>query len=158
VALREELERGGEKVRMMPGIRDTLTLLRARGDATLGLLTGNYTAAIPLKLRAIDVPPEWFEVTAFGDEGETRAALVEIAIGKYEQRCGAPVDPGRVVIVGDTPRDVECGRAHGCVTFAVATGRYGVGDLRAAGADHVVADLGDPSPLLALVDSLARLP
>jgi phosphoglycolate phosphatase-like HAD superfamily hydrolase len=61
-----------------------------------------------------------------------------------------------VVIVGDTPRDVECARAHGCVSFAVATGKYGVDDLRAAGADSVVPDLSDPGPLLALIDRLHR--
>jgi phosphoglycolate phosphatase len=59
-----------------------------------------------------------------------------------------------VIIVGDTPRDVDCGRTNGCTTFAVATGRFGVEELRAAGADHVVADLGDPRPLLAVVDAL----
>jgi len=67
-----------------------------------------------------------------------------------------PVDPRRVVIVGDTPRDVECAHAHGCFAFAVATGRYSAEALAAAGADRVVADFRDPTPLFEILDGLAR--
>ena len=155
-ALPEELEVGRDGVRVMPGIAEALDILRGRPDVTLGLLTGNYPEAIPIKLGAIGVDPAWFEITAFGDEAATRAGLVTVAFGKFERRYGRPPEPKRVVIVGDTPRDVACGRANGCVTFGVATGKYSVTELRDAGADHVVADLADPGPLLALVDALAR--
>jgi phosphoglycolate phosphatase-like HAD superfamily hydrolase len=136
----------------MPGVADTLAILRSRPDLTLGLLTGNYTRAIPIKLGAIGVNPAWFEITAFGDEGESRAALVAVAIGKYAARSGAPVDPRRVIVIGDTPRDVDCARANGCISFAVATGKFDVEALRAAGADVVVPDLSDPEPLLRLCE------
>jgi phosphoglycolate phosphatase len=54
-------------------------------------------------------------------------------------------------LIGDTPLDVECAHAHGCIAFAVATGHHGVGELRAAGADVVVADFSDPEPLFELL-------
>src|SRR2546421_4082761 len=60
--LRLELERGRDGIRIMPGILETLAELRASGAATLGLLTGNYAEAIPLKLSAIGVDPRWFEI------------------------------------------------------------------------------------------------
>jgi len=154
--LPEELRRSGEAVRAMPGIHESLEQLRADGVATLGLLTGNYAEAIPLKLGAVDIDPGWFEVTAFGDEADSRPELVVVAMSKHERRMGSPVDPRRVVIVGDTPRDVECAHAHGCFAFAVATGSYSVEALAAAGADRVVADLGDPAPLFGTLDGLRR--
>ena len=153
--LRRQLERGRAQVRAMPGIHDSIACLRARGVATLGLLTGNYGEAIPLKLAAIGVEPSWFEITAFGDEAPTRRDLAALAITKYSRRLGMPIDPRRVVVVGDTPRDVDCAHAHGCFAFAVATGGYGPSELARAGADLVVSDLSDPAPLLDTVERLA---
>lgn len=157
-ALREELERGRGGVRAMPGVHETLARFRARVDVTLGLLTGNYTDAIPIKLGSIGVDPSWFSVSAFGDEADSRPALVALVLEKYSRRLGFAADPRRVIVVGDTPRDVACAHAHGCIAFAVATGPYEVSELRAAGANVVVSDLGDPSPLLELVDQLCDTP
>lgn len=154
-ALREEIALGAAAVRAMPGVHLALARLRSEGCAVLGLLTGNYTSAIPLKLGAVGIDPAWFEVNAFGDEAESRSALVRLAIGKYERRLGCVIDPGRVLIVGDTPRDVACAHANGCRAFAVATGKYDQTALREAGADFVVADLGEPSPLLEVVRALS---
>ena len=57
-----------------------------------------------------------------------------------------------VIVIGDTPRDVECAHANGCLAFAVATGRWGLEALKATGAEVVVEDLVDPSPLLELLN------
>jgi phosphoglycolate phosphatase len=154
--LPNELARHPERVRAMPGIRESLDELRADGVATLGLLTGNYAEAIPLKLSAIGLDPAWFEITAFGEEAATRRDLTALALAKYAERVGAPVDPHRVVIVGDTPRDVDCAHAHGCFAFAVATGGYDARALAEAGADLVVSNLADPTPLLDVVDRLSH--
>ena len=150
-----ELELGRAQIRIMPGIRESLSRLRETRAATLGLLTGNYSDAIPIKLSAIGIEPTWFEVTAFGDEAADRRALAALAISKYEGQLGATIDPRRVVVVGDTPRDVDCAHAHGCYAFAVATGRYDAAALAAAGADRVVHDLSDPTPLIETVERLA---
>jgi phosphoglycolate phosphatase-like HAD superfamily hydrolase len=155
-ALADELERGRAGVRAMPGIHHVLEKIRAEGRATLGLLTGNYPEAIPLKFRFVGLDPRWFEVTAFAGDAPTRRDLVEVAIAKHAERTGTPPDPRRVMIVGDTPRDIDCAHAHGCYAFAVATGGYDVDALRAAGADRVVADLEDPQPLFEAIESLAR--
>jgi phosphoglycolate phosphatase len=154
--LRLELERGRDRVRAMPGILQSLAHLRKDQAATLGLLTGNYAAAIPLKFRMVDIEPTWFEITAFAEEASSRRDLVALAIAKYARQIGGRVDPGRVVIVGDTPRDIDCAHAHGCFAFAVATGGYDAPALASAGADLVVADLADPMPLLQTVARLAE--
>jgi phosphoglycolate phosphatase-like HAD superfamily hydrolase len=61
-------------------------------------------------------------------------------------------------VVGDTPRDIDCAHAHGCFAFAVATGAYDTTALAEAGADLVVGNLADPSPLLDTVARLAATP
>jgi phosphoglycolate phosphatase-like HAD superfamily hydrolase len=153
-ALADELERGREGVRAMPGIHRAIERLRAEDRATLGLLTGNYPEAIPLKFGFVGLDPGWFEITAFADDAPTRAGLVEVAIAKHSEMTGRTFDPGFVMIVGDTPRDVDCAHAHGCYAFGVATGGYDVAALRAAGADRVVANLHDPEPLFEAIAEL----
>jgi phosphoglycolate phosphatase len=157
--LRDELARFAHRCKTMPGIDAVLRGLRERclqrGDVTQGLLTGNYERAAELKLRASGIDPDWFELGAFGDEGATRPDLVALAMRRFAALAGAPAVAERVVVIGDTPRDIACAHAHGCVALAVATGRYGVDALRAAGADIAVSDLSDPAPLLELIDRRA---
>jgi phosphoglycolate phosphatase-like HAD superfamily hydrolase len=56
-----------------------------------------------------------------------------------------------VVVVGDTPLDVACGKYEGTRTVAVATGRHDKDTLAAAEPDRVLADLTD---LQASLDAL----
>lgn len=145
--LEAELTRG-RPAEALPGIPDLLGRLRQDDGVILGLLTGNYAHTGPVKLRAAGIDPDVFEVSVWGDEAPERRALVGLAIG----RCAGPAPaPGDVIVVGDTPRDIDCAKANGCVAFAVATGAYDADRLRHAGADHVVEHLGDPSPLLRLL-------
>jgi phosphoglycolate phosphatase len=139
------------KAFLMPGIKTLLEDLRKRQHITLGLLTGNYGPAAKLKLKAVDIQHEWFTITAFGDEGITRPDLVELAIKRYQELKNETLHPREVVVIGDTPKDVACAQAHGCVAFAVATGRWSVEQLQAARADIVVDNLGDATKLLGLL-------
>jgi phosphoglycolate phosphatase len=159
VELEAELERVGERARTMPGIKEAIGTLLARNTSqeyvVQGLVTGNYARAAPLKLRACGLDPAWFEVGAFGDEGKTRSNLVALALRRCAERFGWSPDPRRVIVIGDTPFDVECAHAHGCVALAVATGIHAIDELRATGADVVVQDLSDPAPLFALIEGAA---
>ena len=56
-----------------------------------------------------------------------------------------------LVVIGDTPDDVECGVSIGARAIGVATGRYSVEELRARGAAAVFADLTDTT---AVVDAI----
>lgn len=144
-----------ERARAMPGIHDVIAALRERSamqkDVVQGIVTGNYARAAPLKLRACGFDPTWFELGAFGDEGRTRPDLVALALRRCHERLSWSPDPKSVIVIGDTPLDIECAHAHGCIAFAVATGHHGMDELRAAGADVVVRDLSDPEPLLAWI-------
>ena len=89
-----------------------------------------------------------FPVTAWGSDGKTRRELPPLAMSRHEALTGSVLDPQQVVIIGDTPHDVDCARASGCRSLAVATGRYGADDLAASGADLVVEDLSRTESLV----------
>jgi phosphoglycolate phosphatase len=156
IELSAELALVRDRARTMPGIPHAIAAVRERSvrqkDVEQGIVTGNYARAAPLKLRACGIDPSWFEVGAFGDEGRTRPDLVALALRRCHERYAWSPDPRRVIVVGDTPLDVDCAHAHGCIAFGVATGTHPADELRAAGADVVVSDLSDPKPLFDLLD------
>ncbi len=149
------LARNGRSIKPLPGIPELLDTLRIRaqdeGDVMLGLLTGNYAQTAKLKIEAAGLRRDWFTLGCFGDEADSRPGLTELAMQRYAEQTGTPAQPGRVVIIGDTQHDVACAKAHGCTAFAVATGRLSADELRDAGADIVVDDLSDPTPLFDLI-------
>lgn len=142
--LEAALQERRSALRLMPGVRELLDDVRGNDErVVLGMLTGNYGPAASVKLRSLDLDIEWFRVTAFGDEADTRPGLVEVALERCEQLVGERLRGSDVLVIGDTPKDVGCAAAHGCTSLAVCTGRYGREELEACGATRVVDDLTD---------------
>jgi phosphoglycolate phosphatase len=73
--------------------------------------------------------------------------LTRVAITRAGRLVGMEIDPANVLVVGDTPKDVDAARGAGAVSVAVASGHYSAEELRAAGADHVLDSLEQPLPL-----------
>jgi len=153
--LTEEIERPGEGVKaVMPGIRELLLALQQREDAAVALLTGNFIEGARIKLDYFDLW-KYFPCGAFGGDAANRNELVPIAIERARQ-CGiADVTPAQVLVVGDTPSDVECALVAGATPVAVATGGFSVEDLRQSGAEIVFEDLSDTQAFLALLGGSA---
>jgi phosphoglycolate phosphatase len=150
--LARELHEPGPRKGVMPGVRPLLERLAGRDDAYLALLTGNYERAARMKLEYFDLW-KYFACGAFGDGAPDRNSLLPRALARIRD-CGGPTaDPDAVVVIGDTPLDVECAAAAGARSIAVATGSHGVEELRAAGADTVFADLSDAD---AVVEAIWR--
>jgi phosphoglycolate phosphatase-like HAD superfamily hydrolase len=80
---------------------------------------------------------------------------VPVAVRRAREKGVAEIEPSRVIVIGDTPNDVECARVVGATPVAVATGSYTVEQLRQTGADIVFQDLSDTSAFLKLLDSPA---
>jgi len=57
-------------------------------------------------------------------------------------------DPSRIIIIGDTPFDVEAAKAVGAESVGVATGRSSVADLKSCGADCCLESFTNPEALL----------
>ena len=124
---------------VLPGVLALLDRLDAAGAAPLGLLTGNFARGAAIKLGHFDL---WhrFAFGAFGDDHLDRRDLVPVACARCRD-AGVAVTPAALVIIGDTPLDVDCAHAHGAAAVAVATGLYGVDALRETGANLVVETL-----------------
>jgi len=131
----------------LPGALALVESVRSVPGVTIGLLTGNYMETGRTKVRFAGFDPDVFVVNAWGDEGPDRRSLVPVAHGRYRERHGMPIARERVVIIGDTPADVDCAKAHGARVLAVATGGFKADALRATPADRVVDDLRDTAAL-----------
>lgn len=141
--LHEELGHDSTVVRLMPGVAELLDQLEARPDVLLGLVTGNLAAGAAAKLRAAGIDPSRFRVGAYGSDHELRVELPGVACRRARDELGIVVTGHDVVVIGDTPADVECGQAIGARTIGVATGYFSVDELRARGADDAFEDLAD---------------
>lgn len=149
------LAQGG--CRALPGVPELLSHLTAQHrrlpHLTLGLLTGNYEETGRMKLTACGIDQTPFTVAAWGDESPhvppKRADLVPIAMARDAARRGRALRGHQVTIIGDTPHDVECGKAHGCRVLGVATGHTSQDELRRHGADLTLADLSDTARVAA---------
>ena len=149
VLLDEELRRPGHRTTLYPGVPELLASLERRDDCIVGLLTGNVVAGAELKLKAAGLDIARFRVGAFGSDDPDRAALPAIAQRRLRELLGVELRGKAVVIVGDTPADVTCGRGIGARAIAVATGSFTVNDLVAAGADAAFPDLSDTAGVVA---------
>ena len=144
--LAAELEKPAQKTRLLPGVRELLAALEPHetaGRALVGLLTGNVEGGAALKLRAAGLDPARFAVGAYGSDSGHRPDLPAIAAERAARATGKRFAGADVVIVGDTPDDIACGRPIGARVVAVATGFFGADQLRAAGAAHVFEHLAD---------------
>jgi phosphoglycolate phosphatase-like HAD superfamily hydrolase len=52
------------------------------------------------------------------------------------------------VVIGDTPKDVECAHVHGASAIAVATGTYPLKELEKTDAELVTADLSNTETIV----------
>ena len=147
-ALREEIVKPGTGRRgVLPGVKPLLDKLAARDDVRLALLTGNFRASAEIKLSAFGVW-DYFSWGAFADDAIERDDLIRIAHGRHETEHGKPIDPERVVVIGDTPHDIRCARAGGAKAIAVATGNYTREVLEQHKPDALFSDLSDTDAVL----------
>ncbi len=145
-----------KKGHIKPGIRQTLEMLRMRDDIALGLLTGNIERGAMIKLEAFGLA-QFFEAGAFGDHDSDRNKLLPRALEALREKRGIEVDFRQCVVIGDTPRDVECSKPYGAYAVAVATGPYSYHDLSAVGADVVFHDLSDTDSFLHILHQRQKI-
>ena len=126
---------------VLPGVNELLACLRERGYL-LGVVTGNPPEIGREVLRRAGLVAN-FSLFAFGTEARERWELVALAIEKAGALAGEAIPPERVVVVGDTPFDVEAGKIVGTRTVLVGTGVYSRSELEAAAPDLLVRDFSD---------------
>ncbi len=130
----------------LPGVNELIQLLHTAPQVEVGILTGNWEKTGTLKIEASGLDPNLFHTSVWAEDGETRDDLVPVAVTRFEHHHGK--SPARVVIIGDTPRDVQCAHVHGAEAIAVATGVHDHQQLRETGAECVVHELTDLKTIL----------
>lgn len=126
--------------RILDGVEETLDYLQKMGRLC-ALATGNVIEGARIKLERGGL---WgrFSTGGFGSDAEDRVQIVKTALARARKLLGD--DSAQAVVVGDTPRDVRAAHQAGLPALAVASGRFSVAELKAAGAELVLKSLCQP--------------
>lgn len=129
------------KTEECPGIWEFIYDLKELAERPmLGLLTGNIRLGAEIKLRHFQL---WdvFETGAFADDHEERDHIAATAKARGSRVIGEPLRGEEILVIGDTPLDIRCGRAIGAKVLAVATGGATLEELIRHKPDWAVPDL-----------------
>ena len=129
------------RTQMCPGVCEFVQQLRQLPTPPLlGLLTGNIRLGAEIKLRHFDL---WttFETGAFADDHEERDQIALIARQRGSRILQQELSDDQVLVIGDTPLDIRCGRAIRAKVLAVATGGAKFDQLAAHQPDWLAEDL-----------------
>ena len=131
---------------LCPGVLDFIRGLQALPQPPLlGLLTGNIRLGAEIKLRHFHL---WdiFQTGAFADDHEDRDQIAAIARERGCRVLNEDLRGDQVLVIGDTPLDIRCGRAIGARVLAAATGGATLDELNRHEPDWAVADLREIEP------------
>lgn len=144
----EEMADPRHEPQVLPGVLPLLDALHGRDDVVLGLLTGNLVEGARVKLAGVGIDPELFVVGAYGSDHENRPELPAIALARANERLGLALGGRDVVVIGDTPSDVTCGRGIGARAIGVATGHFSTHELAGHGAVAAFDDLSNTAAVV----------
>ena len=135
---REELEATlnvTHTVAPCPGVVDLIDAL-IDADADLGIVTGNYRETGMMKCRAAGIDPDRLPHQAWGDEAGHRRLLPPLALRRHNEATGRMLSLNEVVVIGDTPHDIDCAHHNRHRVIAVGTGPVQIQDeLKACNPD-----------------------
>jgi phosphoglycolate phosphatase len=131
------------------GVMEALAAAAGWSRCALGLGTGNIRDGARLKLGRVGLF-ERFSFGGFGCDAEDRAELLRVGARRGAALLGAPLGACRVVVIGDTPKDVAAAQAIGAEAIGVGTGPYSAEELLACGAAKAFRHLNEPGAIEAL--------
>lgn len=137
------------KYRVHPGMPEAVQAGLSESMA-VGLGTGNIRDGAMTKLKHVALA-ELFKFGGFGDDAEHRPDLILRGAERGAAQLGVPREDARVVIIGDTPKDIAAAQAIGALSIGVGTGDYTVKELLEVGADWAFENFKAPGALEALL-------
>jgi phosphoglycolate phosphatase len=137
------------KFRIHRGMVQAIEAGLARGMA-VGLGTGNIREGARVKLERVGLYQR-FSFGGFGDDHELRAELIRAGTERGVRQLGVERAAARIVVIGDTPKDVAAAQAVGAECVAVATGVWTVEKLLERGATAAFEDLSAPGARAAVL-------
>ncbi len=139
------------RYRVHAGMREAVEEALACG-AAVGLGTGNIREGARLKLERVALYHH-FAFGGFGCDHEDRIELVRCGARRGADRLGVALEECRVVVIGDTPKDITAAKGIGAECVAVGTGSFSPDRLLEAGATYAFPTLAAPGALEALLGS-----
>lgn len=134
-----------QDVELLPGAREILTALRARGVKT-GIFTNKHGPSSRKVATHLGL-----DHLLDGNFGATDTTWLkpDVAFARHVlARLGASAQ--ETLLVGDSPFDVEAARNAGLAFIGVTTGTHNTDELRAAGATRICASLTEVAQELGL--------
>jgi phosphoglycolate phosphatase-like HAD superfamily hydrolase len=153
VHLSDEVPRS-DRYRVLPGVHDVVRAVSGRDGIAVGLGTGNVERGARIKLARGDLDAP-FRFGGFGCDHEDRAELLTRGARRGAAMLGRPLDSCRVVVIGDTPRDVDAARRIGAECVGVGTGGHSARELLELGATAAFDDLSARGALGAILEGAA---
>lgn len=148
--LDERLQHPSFDGRLLDGVAELLPHLHSTGAFSVGLLTGNLRRGAQYKLERFSIAHH-FADGGFGDDGEHRNLLGPVAVRRMELAAKRNFDPARVIVIGDTPKDIACAHAMGARCVAVATGKFDRASLAPYSPWTLLDNLSDPDRVLEIL-------
>jgi phosphoglycolate phosphatase len=146
--------------RVLDQVRPILDWLgHGRADVLSWLVTGNTRAGGAAKLRHYGLASYFAPAAADGDPGlagafairvEPRARIVRRAL-EQAQAVVPGLRPSEVLVIGDTPHDIEGAHAIGVPVLAVATNTHSIDELSALAPWQVRSVLPSPDEFAVLL-------
>jgi phosphoglycolate phosphatase len=146
--LAEELPRCDGRV--LPGVLELLERSAKQSDVSLGLLTGNLQRGAKLKLEHYRLW-HFFAFGAFSDDHHDRNELGAFALCRALEATRIQFPASQVDVIGDTGHDIDCGKAIGARTVAVATGSWSREQLAGHKPDFLFDDLSNVSEVIGVL-------
>jgi phosphoglycolate phosphatase-like HAD superfamily hydrolase len=151
-ARRGLLTRNGQ---LLPGAAQAVQATAGLPGVVQTVLTGTIRPNAAEKLAAFGLDGLFdLEIGGYGSEVYPKGSLLLMSRAKAEDKYRARIPLDATVYIADSDRDVEAAKIAGVACLAVASGRSTAADLRAVGAEIVLADLGDTAAVIAAVDRL----
>jgi phosphoglycolate phosphatase len=145
--LRGIVQGNPDYVLLKPGVKELLADLHGHPNVLLGLLTGNFEEGARIKLSVHGLNG-YFGFGAFGENARQRSDLPQRALDEAEKKYGHKFTEKEIVIIGDTPNDIHCGRHLHVRTISVATGPFTVEQLQVEKPDFVFPDFKDKAKVI----------
>ena len=137
---------------LYPGVE---VFLRWLGNLPLrlGLITGNLERGAMIKLAPFGLAA-YFSMGVFSSDHADRDQLPLIALEKCKARFNEEYSRDRVIIVGDTFRDVRCARRNGMRAIAVIRHAERRAAIEAEKPDLIVEGFEDLTPIMDYIKQL----
>jgi len=139
---------------ILPGVNPLLEELSKTHNLVV-LYTGD-SPDVTQRILQVTGLDKYFRFSVYGTEASSRTELARMAIKKAEQLTGAKFKGKDVVIIGDSIRDVECGKRLNALTIAVATGFHSEKELLSKKPDYLFENLENYWKVLKIIEELSN--